>query len=105
MIKRDSAFQEALQEMCDRIQPVSDSCHIVKKFNNMVWVKEEIASMPLRLPNRSVEAAFRQEVWDFLRDKMDNAFVRDFISALWAGEEKNAEAAICQILEMRRRLM
>ena len=61
--------------------------------------KEKTASMPLRLPNRSVEAAFRQEVWDFFRDKMDNAFVRDFISALWAGEEKNAEAAISQILE------
>ena len=64
-----------------------------------VAAKEKSASMPLRLPNRSVEVAFRQEVWDFFRDKVDNAFVRDFISALWAGEEKLAEAAISQILE------
>ena len=64
-----------------------------------VAAKEKSASMPLRLPNRSVEVAFRQEVWDFFRDKVDNAFVRDFISALWAGEEKHAEAAIGQILE------
>ena len=60
---------------------------------------ERTASMPLRLPNRSVEAAFRQEVWDFFQDKIDNAFVRHFVSALWAGEEKKAEDAIGQILE------
>ena len=62
-------------------------------------VTEEAAIMPLRLPNRSVEAAFRQEVWDYFRDKVDNAFVKDFVSALWAGETSRAEAAICQILE------
>jgi hypothetical protein len=58
-----------------------------------------MASMPLRLPNRSVEAAFRQEVWEYFQNKVDNAFVNDFMSALWAEEEKRAEAAICQILE------
>ena len=62
-------------------------------------VTENAAILPLRLPNRSVEAAFRQEVWDYFRDKVDNAFVRDFVSALWAGETSRAEAAICQILE------
>ena len=37
--------------------------------------------MPLRLPNRSVEAAFRQEVWEYFQNKVDNAFVNDFMSA------------------------
>ena len=60
---------------------------------------EEMVSMPLRLPNRSVEAAFRQEVWEYFQHKVDNTFVNDFMSALWSGEEKRAEAAICQILE------
>ena len=55
--------------------------------------------MPLRIPNRSVRAVFRQEIWNFFKDKVDNTFVRDLMNALWTVETKKAEAALNQILE------
>ena len=55
--------------------------------------------MPLRIPNRSIQIVFRQEVWDYFEDKIDNAFVRDLVNALWAGEIKDAQNALNQILE------
>ena len=62
-------------------------------------VKEEMPLMPLRIPNRSVRAVFRQEIWNFFKDKVDNTFVRDLMNALWTVETKKAEAALNQILE------
>ena len=55
--------------------------------------------MPLRIPNRSIQTVFRQEVWNYFNDKVDNAFVRDLVNALWAGETEGAQAALKQILE------
>ena len=55
--------------------------------------------MPLRIPNRSIQIVFRQEVWDYFEDKIDNAFVRDLVNALWAGEIRDAQNALNQILE------
>ena len=55
--------------------------------------------MPLRIPNRSIQAAFRQEVWNYFNDKVDNAFVRDLANALWAEEIEPARNALNQILE------
>ena len=55
--------------------------------------------MPLRIPNRSIQTVFRQEVWNYFNDKVDNAFVRDLVNALWAEETGQAEAALNQILE------
>ncbi len=55
--------------------------------------------MPLKIPNRSVQLAFRIEVWNFFKDKVENAYVRDLVSALWAGETNRAEDALNQILE------
>ena len=55
--------------------------------------------MPLCIPNRSVQAAFRQEVWSFLRDKVSNASVRALARALWSGDEDGAQTALGQILE------
>lgn len=55
--------------------------------------------MPLRIPNRSIQTVFRQEVWNYFNDKVDNAVVRDLVNALWAGEIENAQNALNQILE------
>ena len=30
----------------------------------------------LRIPNRSVRAVFRQEVWNYFKTRVDNAFVK-----------------------------
>ena len=62
-------------------------------------VEEEMPLMPLKIPNRSVQLAFRVEVWNFFKDKVENAYVKDLIGALWAGEANRAEAAMNQILE------
>ena len=62
-------------------------------------VREKMPLMPLRIPNRSVRAVFRQEIWNYFKDKVDNAFVRDLMNALWEGESQKAEAALNQILE------
>ena len=62
-------------------------------------VKEKMPLMPLKIPNRSIQIVFRQEVWSYFKDKVDNAFVRDLVSALWAGEIQRAESALNQILE------
>ena len=55
--------------------------------------------MPLRIPNRSIQNVFRQEVWSYFNDKVDNAFVRDLVNALWEGNPANAQGALNQILE------
>ena len=47
--------------------------------------------LPLRIPNRSVRAVFRQEIWNFFKDKVDNVFVKDLVNALWAEDIKMAE--------------
>ena len=62
-------------------------------------VTERMPRMPLRIPNRSIQIAFRQEVWSFFRQHLDNAFVSDLENALWAGEPQRAEAALNLILE------
>ena len=55
--------------------------------------------MPLRIPNKSIADVFRQEVWDFFSDKVDNVFVRNLSNALWAGEIETAEKTLNLILE------
>ncbi|MBQ9210911.1 MAG: AAA family ATPase [Clostridia bacterium] len=55
--------------------------------------------MPLRIPNRSIQNVFRQEVWNYFNDKVDNTFVQDLVNTLWAGEIEKAEASLDQILE------
>ena len=62
-------------------------------------VKEDMELMPLRIPNRSVRLVFRREVWEYFKERIDNAFVKDLRNALWAGETKDAQAALSQILE------
>ena len=62
-------------------------------------VKERMPLMPLRIPNKSITDVFRQEVWDFFSDKVDNVFVRNLSNALWAGEIETAEKTLNLILE------
>ncbi|MBR1708828.1 MAG: AAA family ATPase [Clostridia bacterium] len=62
-------------------------------------VTEEMSMMPLKIPNRSIQAVFRQEVWAYFGDKVDNAFVHTLVNALWAREIQNALNALNQILE------
>ena len=62
-------------------------------------VTEEMPIMPLRIPNKEIREVFREEVWGYFKDKADNAFVRDLISALWGGEIDKAQDALNQILE------
>ena len=62
-------------------------------------VKEKMPLMPLKIPNKGIQAVFRQEVWNYFSDKVDNAFVRDLANALWAGEAERAQSALNQILE------
>ena len=62
-------------------------------------VKEEMPLMPLRIPNKGIQVVFRQEVWNYFNDKVDNVFVRDLVNSLWAGEIQKAVAALNQILE------
>ncbi|MBQ9252353.1 MAG: AAA family ATPase [Clostridia bacterium] len=60
---------------------------------------EKSAIMPLRIPNRSIQLVFRQEVWNYFNDKVNNIFIRDLVDALWAGEIRIAQEALNQILE------
>ena len=62
-------------------------------------VKGRMPLMPLRIPNKSITDVFRQEVWDFFSDKVDNVFVRNLSNALWAGEIETAEKTLNLILE------
>ena len=62
-------------------------------------LREEALLMPLRIPNRSIQIVFRQEVWNFFKDRVENRAVRDLANALWVGESENAERALNQILE------
>ena len=62
-------------------------------------VEEEMTMMPLRIPNNSIRAAFRKEVVEFFKDRVDNTYVSDLVNALWAGETKMAQSSLNQILE------
>ena len=62
-------------------------------------VTEEMPLMPLRIPNREIQEVFREEVWSYFKDKVDNVFVRDLINALWGGDIPKAQSALNQILE------
>ena len=62
-------------------------------------VTEEMPLMPLKIPNKGIQVVFRQEVWNYFNDKVDNIFVRDLVNALWSGEVKKAEDSLNQILE------
>ena len=62
-------------------------------------VKGRMPLMPLRIPNKSITDVFRQEVWDFFSDKVDNIFVRNLSNALWAGKIETAENTLNLILE------
>ena len=53
----------------------------------------------MKIPNKSIKNVFRQEVWDFFRNKLDNVFIEDLVNFLWNNEIKNAEKALNQILE------
>ena len=87
------------------------SYHRIYEDGNNIWsalletgyltkaVYSEMPLMPLRIPNRSIREVFRQEVWSYFRDKVDNVFVRDFANALWSGDTDRAGQALEQILE------
>ncbi|MBR1707801.1 MAG: AAA family ATPase [Clostridia bacterium] len=62
-------------------------------------IPEKMQIMPLRIPNREIQDVFRREVWQYFKTKVDNGFVSDLVSSLWAGEINKAEAVLCQILE------
>ena len=62
-------------------------------------VTEEMPLMPLRIPNKEIQAVFRQEVWNYFQNKVDNVFVNNLVAKLWSGDIKNAEVAMNQILE------
>ena len=62
-------------------------------------VTEEMPLMPLRIPNKGIQIVFRQEVWNYFKDKVDNVFVRDLVNSLWVGDTEKAETALNQILE------
>ena len=62
-------------------------------------VTEKMKRMPLRIPNREIQEVFRQEIWLFFKDRVDNAFISDFVNALWAGETQRAKKSLDLILE------
>jgi hypothetical protein len=62
-------------------------------------VRDKMPLMPLSIPNRSIQFVFRQEVWNYFKDKVDNAYVRDLANALWSEETEAACSALNQILE------
>lgn len=62
-------------------------------------VTEEMQLMPLRIPNKEIQVVFRQEVWNYFQDKIDNVFVNDFVQALWYRNIEKAEQVLNQILE------
>ena len=62
-------------------------------------VKGRPLSLPLVIPNNSIRVAFRNEVWNFFRDKVDNVYVGNLVSALWAGETKKAQETMNLVLE------
>lgn len=92
---------------------VSDNLpyHLIHESGENLWsalvetgylskaVTENMPLMPLRIPNREIQVVFRREIWNYFKDKVDNVYVKDLVSALWAGEVKRAELALGQILE------
>ena len=62
-------------------------------------VAERTPLMPLRIPNKGIQAGFWQEAWHYFGSKVDNTFVHVLVNALWAGEIQKAEAVLNQILE------
>ena len=61
--------------------------------------KEEMPRMPLRIPNREIKDVFRQEVWTYFENKVDNTFVDELDEALWSQNVEKAEQSLNQILE------
>lgn len=62
-------------------------------------VTERMPLMPLRIPNKEIQDVFRQEIWEFFKDKVDNIRVRNLVNALWGQETEEARAAMDLILE------
>ena len=62
-------------------------------------VTEKMRLTPLRIPNREIQYVFKDEVWNYFKNKVDNVYVSDLIDALWAEETDRAEKAMNQILE------
>ena len=92
---------------------VNDSLpyHLIHENGDNLWsalletgyltkaVTERMMVTPLRIPNKEIKAVFRQEVWEYFKDHVDNVSVKDFVNALWAGETGNAQSALAGILE------
>lgn len=92
---------------------VNDSLpyHLIHENGDNLWsalletgyltkaVTERMMVTPLRIPNKEIKAVFRQEVWEYFKDHVDNVSVKDFVNALWAGETGNAQPALAGILE------
>ena len=92
---------------------VNDSLpyHLIHENGDNLWsslletgyltkaVTDEMRVTPLRLPNKEIREVFRQEVWNYFKDHVDNVSVKDFVNALWAGEISNAQSALSGILE------
>ena len=55
--------------------------------------------MPLRIPNREIQDVFRQEIWDFFNQHLDNVFLDDLKNSLWAGETEKATETMNLILQ------
>ncbi|WP_458459754.1 AAA family ATPase [Pseudobutyrivibrio sp.] len=62
-------------------------------------VTEEMPLMPLKIPNNSIRIAFRDEVWNYFKDKVDNSYVKNLVAALWDNDITSAESSLNQILE------
>ena len=62
-------------------------------------VTEKMPRMPLRIPNRSIQDVFRQEVWEYFKKRINNVFVADLENALWGGDIERGEKVLNLILE------
>ncbi|MBQ5988302.1 MAG: AAA family ATPase [Oscillospiraceae bacterium] len=60
---------------------------------------EKARVYPLRIPNKEIQIVFRQEVWDYFKDKVDNKSVKELKNALWSEDADSAENAMNQLLE------
>ena len=62
-------------------------------------VEERMPLMPLKIPNREIREVFRQEIWEYFKDRIDNVFIRDLAGALWGKDAVKAEETLDRILE------
>ena len=62
-------------------------------------VFERMPRMPLKIPNREICEVFRQEVWDYFKDKIENKYVDDLVDSLWKKSTESVETNLNQILE------